>query len=67
MPRTSAFALNNATLPFVLEIASKGYKEACLSNPHLLAGLNVCKGNITHESVAQAVNLPYVAATQVLV
>lgn len=67
VPRTSAFALNNATLPFVLEIASKGYKDACLSNPHLLAGLNVCKGNITHESVAQAVNLPYVAATQVLV
>jgi alanine dehydrogenase len=67
VPRTSAFALNNATLPFILELANNGYKNACLSNPHLMAGLNICDGKITHESVAKALQQPYFAAAQSLV
>lgn len=66
VPRTSALALNNATLPFIIEIADKGYRQACLDNLYLLAGLNVCNGMITHASVAQAVNQTYVPAITVL-
>jgi alanine dehydrogenase len=51
--RTSAFALNNATLPFVLALAEKGYRRAMADDAHLLAGLNVCNGRITHEMVAR--------------
>lgn len=55
--RTSTIALNNATLPFVLELANKGPRKAMEDNRHLLNGLNVCKGVITCESVAKAQNL----------
>ena len=57
--RTSAFALNNATLPFVLVLADKGHVSALGDDPHLLAGLNVCRGHITHEAVARDLGLPY--------
>jgi alanine dehydrogenase len=57
--RTSTFALNNATLPFVLALADKGVKQAMRANPHLLAGLNVCEGRITHPAVADALGVPY--------
>jgi len=57
--RTSTFALNNATLPFVLKIAD-GYKKALTSDPHLLEGLNVMAGKITHPAVAAALGLEYV-------
>lgn len=60
VPRTSTFALNNATLPFVLSLADKGYKKALESDAHLRNGLNVCHGKITYEAVAKALNLPYV-------
>jgi alanine dehydrogenase len=53
--RTSAFALNNATLPYVLKLADKGWKEALAEDPGLCAGLNVAEGKITHPSVAEAV------------
>ena len=52
--RTSTFALNNATLPFVLALADKGIVEALRSDPHLLAGLNVYQGKITYRAVAEA-------------
>jgi len=58
--RTSTFALNNATLPFVLAIASQGWREALRQDRHLLAGLNVCAGAITCEPVAQAQDLTFV-------
>src|SRR3989338_17219 len=58
--RTSAFALNNATLPFVLTLAQKGYKKAMLGNHHLLAGLNVCQGHVTYKAVAQDLGYTYV-------
>ena len=57
--RTSTMALNNATLPFVLELADKGPRKAMEENHHLLNGLNVCKGVITCEEVAEAQNLQY--------
>ena len=64
--RTSTFALNNATLPFALALADKGYKQALADNPHLLAGLNVCKGQITYKAVSDALNVPYVAAEKAI-
>ena len=64
--RTSTFALNNATLPFGLAIADKGYKKALLDDPHLLEGLNVHKGKITYEAVAQDQNLDYTPAAEAL-
>ena len=57
--RTSTFALNNATLPFVLALADKGYKRAMQGDPHLKAGLNVHKGVVTYEAVAQDLDLAY--------
>ncbi|MCH6583984.1 MAG: alanine dehydrogenase, partial [Proteobacteria bacterium] len=59
VPRTSTFALNNVTLPHVLALADKGYKEALQDDPHLLAGLNVHKGDVTYEQVANALGYPY--------
>jgi alanine dehydrogenase len=59
--RTSTFALNNATLPFVMKLANLGAEKAMAADPHLAAGLNVYKGAITHEAVAEALNLPFTA------
>jgi alanine dehydrogenase len=56
--RTSTFALNNATLPFILALANKGGERAMRDDPHLLDGLNVYKGQITHPAVAAALRLP---------
>jgi alanine dehydrogenase len=56
--RTSSIALCNATIPFVIAIADKGYRHACLADRHLLNGLNVYQGQITHPAVAQALNKP---------
>lgn len=58
-PRTSTFALNNATLPFVLELANKGYKKALLENAHLLKGLNIYQGKVTHQAVAHALGYEF--------
>jgi alanine dehydrogenase len=57
--RTSTFALNNGTLPFVLALADKGYRRALGEDPHLLAGLNVHEGRVTHRAVADALKLKY--------
>ncbi|CAG4887351.1 alanine dehydrogenase [Paraburkholderia saeva] len=54
VPRTSTYALNNATLPFVLQIADKGWRQALLDNVHLREGLNVAFGKITCQEVAAA-------------
>lgn len=59
--RTSAFALNNATLPFVLKLANLGAEAAMAADPHLAAGLNVSGGKIRHQAVAEALNLPFAA------
>ena len=52
VPRTSTYALNNVTLPFVLTLAEKGYKKALEDDPHLRNGLNVHKGLVTQKEVA---------------
>ena len=59
--RTSAFALNNATLPFALRIANLGAERAMAADPHLAAGLNVAGGAIRHRAVAEALDLPFEA------
>lgn len=64
--RTSTFALNNATLPFVLALANKGPVAALRADPHLLAGLNVYEGKITYPAVAEALGLPYVEPLRAL-
>jgi alanine dehydrogenase len=64
--RTSTFALNNATLPFVVALADKGLKRALAEDAHLLNGLNLHRGRVTHEAVAKAHALPYVKAAQAL-
>jgi alanine dehydrogenase len=66
VPRTSTFALNNATLPYIVSIANKGYKAALLDDLHLLNGLNVYKGEVTCRSVAESLGLEYVDAREVL-
>jgi alanine dehydrogenase len=58
--RTSTYALNNVTLPLLLQIADKGYRQALLDNPHLLAGLNVYKGKVTYKAVAEDLGYSYV-------
>ena len=54
VPRTSTLALGNATLPFVLALAGKGWRDACRDDPHLLAGLNVHDGRLTYAAVGEA-------------
>ncbi len=53
--RTSTFALNNATLPFVVRLADNGPRDALLADEHLLAGLNLHRGHVTHRGVVEAV------------
>jgi alanine dehydrogenase len=60
--RTSAFALNNVTLPFVQAIADKGWRQAMRDDPHLRDGLNVYAGRITHPVVAEALGQKLLAA-----
>jgi len=64
--RTSTFALNAATLPHVLALAGKGWRAALAQDPHLLRGLNVCAGTLTHKSVAAALGLGFRPAAEML-
>jgi alanine dehydrogenase len=64
VPRTSTYALNAATLPFVLELAGRGWREALKRDPHLRAGLNIAEGRVTHPMVAGALGLPCVDALE---
>jgi len=66
VPRTSAFALNNATMPYVLDIVNKGVKQALLSDEHLLNGLNVHQGHLTYEAVSNALNDTFVCPREAL-
>jgi alanine dehydrogenase len=66
VPRTSTLALNNATLPFVLAIADKGWKAALADDVHLKDGLNIAHGKVTCEPVAEALGYKYVAADAVM-
>ena len=64
--RTSTFALTNATLPFVLKLANEGYKQALQTDRHLRNGLNVHRGKITCQAVAEALDYDYVPAESIL-
>ena len=66
VPRTSTFALNNATLPFVLALADKGWKRALAADLHLRNGLNIAFGQVTYRAVADALHLKFVSADAVL-
>jgi alanine dehydrogenase len=57
--RTSAFALNNATLPFAIKLANLGPEQALRQDPHLANGLNVSGGKVRHQAVAEALDLTY--------
>ncbi|MDR1718565.1 MAG: alanine dehydrogenase [Dysgonamonadaceae bacterium] len=61
VPRTSTIALTNATLPYALAIAEKGWKQALKEDPALAKGLNVCDGKLVYKPVAEALGLPYEA------
>ena len=65
--RTSTFALNNATLPFVLALADQGLKGAMAADKHLRDGLNIHAGRVTCEPVAEAHGLPFQSAEIALV
>lgn len=64
--RTSTLALNNATLPFVLSLANKGWKQALKDDDHLKEGLNICQGHVTYKAVAEALGLKYKPANKFL-
>jgi alanine dehydrogenase len=64
--RTSTFALNNVTLPFVLALADKGMRHALGEDAHLRNGLNIYEGRVTHRAVAQALKLQFTPPEAVL-
>ena len=66
VPRTSTIALTNATVPYALQIANKGYAKACLENVELLRGINTLHGFVTYKAVATAQGLEYVDASKLL-
>jgi alanine dehydrogenase len=66
VPKTSAHALNNATHPFVLALADKGWKQAMRDDPHLRHGLNIHDGMVTHEAVARDLGYDYVDAMKLI-
>ncbi len=66
VPRTSTQGLSNATLPFVLALANKGWQQACRDDKHLLEGLNIHDGHVTYEAVARDLDLAYKPAAETL-
>jgi alanine dehydrogenase len=64
--RTSTVALNNATLPFVLAIADRGWRRALSEDAHLRNGLNICRRGVTHPAVARDLNLPFTPPERLL-
>jgi len=59
VPYTSTLALTNATLPYAIDLANKGWKQACKDNNELKLGLNVINGEIVYKAVADAFDMPY--------
>jgi alanine dehydrogenase len=66
VPYTSTLALTNATLPYALQLANKGWKKACADNEELKLGLNVVEGKVVYKGVSDAFNLPYTEVSEVL-
>ena len=65
VPRTSTFALTNATLPYILKLANYGWQGACKTMPEMARGLNIVAGKVTHEGVAEAWGLPSVSCKDI--
>jgi alanine dehydrogenase len=66
VPRTSTYALTNATLPFVKALANLGWVEALKQDPHLANGLNVTSGHVTYAAVARDLGYKYLSAGEAL-
>jgi len=66
VPYTSTLALTNATLPYALQLANKGWKKACTENEELKKGLNIANGKIVYQGVANAWNLPFEKVESIL-
>ena len=66
VPRTSTLALNNATLPFLVTLANKGYQKALSEDKNFLAGLNIHKGHVTYKAVADAFGHQFVDPLSIL-
>jgi alanine dehydrogenase len=66
VPRTSTYALSNQTLPYALELAGKGFATAVQDNPALAKGVNVYKGQVTYQAVAEAFGLEYAPLKKLL-
>jgi alanine dehydrogenase len=66
VPRTSTMALTNATLPYAVEIANKGWKKAMQENNEIKLGANVINGKITYKAVADAFGLDHTPVDEVL-
>ena len=66
VPLTSSRALNNATLPYIQALADKGARAALADDAHLLNGLNVCRGRLTHPEVADDLGIDYTRAEDAL-
>ena len=66
VPYTSTLALTNATLPYAIELANKGWQKATNDNLELRKGLNVVNGKVVYKNVAEAFAMPYIAVEEVL-
>jgi alanine dehydrogenase len=66
VPMTSTIGLTNATLPYAVEIANKGYLKAIKENKEIALGVNIVGGEITYKGVSEAFNMPYVALNQAI-
>ena len=66
VPYTSTLALTNATLPYAIQLANKGWKKACKESQPLKLGLNIVKGEVVYQGVAEAFDLPYTNVEELL-
>jgi alanine dehydrogenase len=66
LPRTATVALTNATLPYAVEIANKGWERAMMENPEIKAGANVVNGKVTYKAVADTFDLEYTPIDELL-
>jgi alanine dehydrogenase len=66
VPHTSTYALTNVTLPYAVEIANRGWREALRADPALALGLNTYEGSLTYRSVAEAHGLPWIATSEAI-
>ncbi|KZY47500.1 hypothetical protein A3731_29780 [Roseovarius sp. HI0049] len=64
--RTSTIALGNATMPFMLALADKGWQQACADDPHLLNGLNVHAGQLTYYAVGRALGIDVISPQKIV-